>query len=371
MDSLDYLSIQPTNESTERLLNVLKDISHKVEIDSNFSIRHPDYKPFAIFKQAAEHFQKMPKQIQQKYLILQLRSFLYGIYYNGLMQNSLRLNGEGNNLSLKLENNTFLGVDLEFYKRLHQSNVGTGYFEPGWYILREEVDGSLAAKKKELRVHIQRKKHLQPEHQAAVVGDCVAIKMPKNLVQNGFYIAVGNMGLHHYDNSENQSIIVRVYFNFTHEGALVVMGSLTKHLNELAIPNYFKVLYNPKEYQRYDCGVLYFDKRDYEAVVKILQIVYQENKSHFKSDTPLFTKHLAPGLALAEEPNRKFTSSESFGMNRCQIIANGLLEAWNEGNNSPSAKMKAILNQFSLSGIDLQRVYINADSEDIYTNFNQ
>jgi len=39
-------------------------------------------------------------------------------------------------------------------------------------------------------------------------------------------------------------------------------------------------------------------------------------------------KLLAPGLALAEEPNQKFTAQESFGMNRCQIITNGFLEAW-------------------------------------------
>lgn len=366
MDSFDSLSIQPSNEATEKLFNVLKDIALNVEIDSNFSIHHPDYKPFTILDDTVEHFQKMPKKIQQKYLNSQLRNFLYGIYYNGSMQNSLRLNPEGNDLLLKLENNTFLGVNLEFYERLHQSNVGTGYFEPGWYILREEIDGSLAVKKKDLRLHIYRHKHLQLEHQSAVVGDCVAIKMPKNLVQNGFYVAVSNMGLHRYD-TEDQSVTVRVYFNLTPEGAVVVMGSLTKHINELAIPNYFKVSYNPEEYQRYDCGVLYFDKRDYKGVREVLQIVYQENKSHFQAEIPLFTKKLAPGLALAEEPKQKFTSSESFGMNRCQIVANGLLQAWYQKDNSPSKRIKAILNQFSLSGIDLHCIYLNANSNDIYT----
>ena len=76
-------------------------------------------------------------------------------------------------------------------------------------------------------------------------------------------------------------------------------------------------------------------------------------------------------MALAEEPNQKFTSSESFGMNRCQIVANGLLEAWYEGDNSPLARIKAISKQFSLLEIDLQRVYLNGDSEDIYTQLDQ
>jgi len=367
MESLDYLLVQPINQSTERLLKILKDITYKVEIDSNFAIKHPDYKPYEISDDAVTHFQKMPQQIQQKYLGLRLRNFLYGIYYNGSMQNLLKLDAEENDTSPNLKNNTFLGVDSQFYEQLHKSNVGKGYFETGWHVIKEEIDGSLAVKKKDLRLHVQRDKHLLPQHQAAVVGDYVAVKMPKNLVQNGFYVAVSNMGLYRYENVEQKSEIVRVYFHFTIEGAVAVMSNLTTHLNELAIPNYFKVLYNPQEYERYDCGVLYFDKRDFQVVIEALQIIYQENKSYFKVDIPLFTKYLAPGLALAEESNRKFTSSESFGMNRCQIIANGLLDAWYRRENSPPERIKSILNHFSVAHIDLQRTYLNADSEDIYT----
>ncbi|AFY52807.1 hypothetical protein Riv7116_0199 [Rivularia sp. PCC 7116] len=370
MDFLDSLLIKTTNESTKRIVNVLKDIVYRLQINSDFSIRHPSYQPYTISDDAVLHFQKMPENIQQKYLGLRLRNFLYGIYYNGSMQSYLKLDSEEDRTSAKFKNSTFLGVDLEFYERLHKSNLGKGYFEPGWHILKEEVDGSLAVKKKDLRLHIQREQHLQTEHQAAVVGDCVAVKMPKNLVQNGFYVAVSNIGLYYYETSEQQPAIVRVYFHFTVEGAVTVMASLTKHFNELDIPGYFKVLYNPKEYERYDCGVLYFDKRDFQAVRKVLQIVYQENKSYFKAEIPLFAKYLAPGLALAEESNNKFNSSESFGMNRCQVIANGLLDAWYRGDNSPSERIQSILNHFSINEIDLQGSYLNADSEDIYTQLN-
>ena len=112
--------------------------------------------------------------------------------------------------------------------------------------------------------------------------------------------------------------------------------------------------------------VLYFDKSSYKLVHQVLQQIYQEHQPHFKSEVPLFTLQLAPGLALAEEPDQKFAERESFGMNRCQIIANGLLEAWNQGKNSLDEKMQAIFEQFVLSGIDLSRTYLNADSEDIY-----
>ena len=364
---LDSPQIQRSNVATGRLLDALQDIVSKVQIQSNFCIRHPDYKPFELPAEVVVRFQQMPADIQRKYLSLQLRSFLYGIYYNGCMRTALAPEADSNPLPLDLENNTLLGVDLGFYNRLHESNSGTGYFDPGWYVLREESDGSLAATKGSLRLHIERDKHLQPAQQAAVVGDSVAIRMPKNLVQNGFYMAVGNVGSNRLDPSKGQPVTVRIYFNLTPEGAVAVLGSLTRWLNEKAIPFSFKVLYNPGGYGRYDSGVLYFDKSDYEVVREVLQAVYGENESHFQPEVPLFTMQLASGLGLAEEPDQKFAHQESFGMNRCQIVANGLLEAWYNGDDFPEGRIKAILQQFFLLGIDLQRVHLNANSEVIYT----
>ena len=354
------------NNCSNRLQAVLEDIVNRVEIRSDFSVRHPNYKPLELPDEAIARFQKMPLKMQQKYLSLQLRSFLYGIYYSGSMRQALALDTEDNNLPLNLENNTVLGVDIEFYNRIHTSNSGRGYFEPGWSILKKESDGSLVVTKGGLRLHIERDLHLQSDEQAAVVGDTVAIKMPKNRVQNGFYVSVGNTraNLH-----QEESVLVRVYFNLTPDGAVGVMGDLTQQLNEQNIPFDFKVLYNPQDYQRHDSGVLYFDKSNYQQVHRILQQVYQEHQSHFKAEVPLFTLQLAPGLALAEEPDQKFAERESFGMNRCQIIANGLLEAKDRGKNSLDEKMQCILEQFSLSGVDLDRTYLNTDSKNIYQGF--
>jgi hypothetical protein len=364
---LDSQPIQLITGSTGRLLDVLQDIVHKVELQSDFSIRHPDYKPLELPTEAVNRFQQMPGDMQHKYLSLMLRSFLYGIYYNGSMKTALAPETDTNRLPLDLENNTVLGVDVKFYNRLHESNSGTGYFDPDWSVIRQESDGSLAVIKGGLKLHIEPEEHLQSSDQAAMVGDLVAIRMPKNLVQNGFYMAVGNVGSHRFDYSEDRSVLVRIYFNLTPEGAVAVMGSLTQLLNERAIPFSFKVLYNPKDYERYDSGVLYFDKRDYEAVGQVLKIVYREHHLQFQAQVPLFTLQLAAGLGLAEEPDQKFADRESFGMNRCQIVANGLLEAWHQGDYSPEGRMKAILQHFSIMGIDLQRTHLNAKSEDIYT----
>ncbi len=365
---LDSPPIQLPDVATGRLLDALQDIVSKVQIQPDFCIRHPDYKPFKLPAEVVARFQQMPGDIQRKYLSLQLRSFLYGIYYNGSMRTALAPEADSNPLPLDLENNTLLGVDLGFYNRLHQSNSGTGYFDPGWYVLREENDGSLAVTKGSLRLHIERDRHLQPAQQAAIVGDSVAIRMPKNLIQNGFYMAVSNAGLNRLDDSQSHPVMVRIYFNLTPEGAVAVMGSLTRQLNDIPIPFTFKALYNLADYGRYDSGVLYFEKSNYEAVCQVLESVYAERQAYFHPEVPLFTMQLAPGLGLAEEPDRKFAAQESFGMNRCQIVANGLLEAWHNGDDSSEGRMDAILQQFSLLEIDLQRVYLNANSKDTYTS---
>ncbi len=363
MQLLDSLPSQLSASAPDRVLDSLQDIANNVQIQSNFCINHPAYKPFEIPTEVVTRFQRIPLELQNKYLSLQLQSFLYGIYYNGSMQAALAADASATDLALhqNLENNTFLGVDLEFYDRLHKSNSGEGYFDPSWQVLRQEPDGSLAVTKGGLTLHIERDRHLQPAEQSATVGDSVAIRMPRNFVQNGFYMAVSDAG------SDTHPQTVRVYFNLTPEGAVAVMESLTRQLNETKIPFTFKVLYNPSDYGRYDSGVLYFEKSNYEVVRQVLKSVYAKERSHFPIDVPLFTKLLAPGLALAEEPDYKFATQESFGMNRCQIVVNGLLEARQKGDESTECRMAFIRQHFSLLGIDWQRAYLNANSEDIYT----
>jgi len=363
MQLLDSPQSQLSASAPERVLDSLQDIANHVQIQPNFCINHPAYKPFEIPAEVVTRFQRIPLALQNKYLSLQLQSFLYGIYYNGSMQAALATDVSSDNLALhqNLENNTFLGVDLEFYDRLHKSNSGEGYFDPGWQVLRQESDNSLVVRKGGLTLHIKRDRHLQPIEQSASVGNLVAIRMPRNLVQNGFYMAVSDAG------PDTHPQTVRVYFNLTPEGAVAVMASLTRQLNEIRIPFTFKVLYNPSDYGRYDSGVLYFEKSNYETVRQVLRSVYTENQLHFRTEVPLFTKLLAPGLALAEEPDCKFAAVESFGMNRCQIVANGLLSARQNGDESPDSRMASIRQHFSLLGIDWQRSYLNANSEDIYT----
>jgi hypothetical protein len=368
--------MQLLDSSSIQLLDALQDIVSNVRINSNFCISHPNYQPMELPAEVVARFQQLPTDIQNKYLSLRLRSFLYVIYYNGSYEASLA--DDANLVSVPLhqhlENNTMRGLNLEFYQGLHESNHGEGYFDPGWTVLRQESDGILAVKKNGLTLHIERKPDLQLGSQSPTVGDAIAILMPRNLLENGFYVAVGNAGLVNRPYPDGAFPTVDIYFNLSPEGAAPVMDSITQQLNEIKIPFTFKVLYNPSDYGRYDSGCLHFERSNYWAVRQVLQTVYAQKRclrraspTHFQKSIPLFAKLLALGLGLAEEPNCKFAASESFGMNRCQIIANGLLSAWLEGDDSKEARMTSIRQHFSRLGIDLQRPYLNANSEDIYT----
>ncbi|KAF3890006.1 MULTISPECIES: hypothetical protein [Nostocales] len=180
------------------MLNSLQDIASKVQLESNFCIRHPDYKPLELPPDVVARFQHLLLQLQTKYRSLQLRSFLYGIYYNGSLRKALVAEADSSQLrpEQNLENNQFQGVDLKFYEQLHNSNRGSGYFDPGWRVLRQEADGTLAVIKDNLTLHIERERHLRSEHQSAMVGDLVDICLPRNRVQSGFYMAMSNASSH-------------------------------------------------------------------------------------------------------------------------------------------------------------------------------
>ncbi|WP_019499235.1 T3SS effector HopA1 family protein [Pseudanabaena sp. PCC 6802] len=363
---------KPTSDfAQEKLFDALEDIVNRIEIKPDLSIHHPDYKPLELSEEAIASIRAVSPDLLDKYLSSQLQSFLYGIYYNGHSRTVLAPETEMPDIWLHKhqKNNTYLGVDLEFFSRLHASNKGKGYFDPGWQVVGQESDGSLFVKKNGLTLYIEptganaepKFYRLPTTEQSTALGDIVAIRMPRNLVQNGFYMAASDRGVNTYPQT------VRVYFNVTDEGAIAMMQSLTQQLNAIDISFTFKVLYNPFDYNRCDAGVLYFERSNYPGVCQVLQSVYNEHRIYFKDDIPLFTKFLAPGLALAEEPDRKFADKESFGLNRCQIVANGLIEARANGDESPNARLEAIYQQFSQLGIDLHRPYLNPSSEDIYT----
>lgn len=345
-----------------QLLEIFQDIANHIRIEPcNFFVSHHNYQVPKLEAELIERLQKLPQEMQDKYLTSLLQNLIYSIYFDGLLvQKQLIKIGYKTGLE-----NALFEIDWEFYERLHKNNEGKGSFHPNFRVLRQEVDGSLAVQLFGVTLHIQRERHLQLKDQSATVGNLVAVSMPSSQLKPGYYTAIGDVV------SSSDGLPVLIYFNFSPEGAVAFMKGLTTQLNVLKVFFTFLASYNPSYYGGYYSAFMRFNKHDYELIWRVLNEIYIENKSFFQKQVPTFTKTLAPGVGLAEEPEYEFEFLKDFGMNRCTIITNALMKAHNNGDESKKSRMRYILEHFEQLGIDIEHPYLNPNSEDIYTPLDQ
>lgn len=342
---------------SSQLLTALEDIAKNVSIQSNFWITHPDYPPLEVETAVFNSLQQLPLETQHNYLSLQLRNFLYQIYFNGERKCNLATDVNSDHQELA-NNNTANGLNVEFIQRLQASNRGKGYFDPGWQVQKEVENRKLAVNKNNLTLHIDRDRHLQLVDRFATCGDTIAIKMPSNLMDDGFYVAVGNTG------KITSDAAVEIYFNVSAEGAIAMMSAITHQLNQITMPFTFKVLFDPSDYDYFDTGVLKFDRDRYPVIRDILEHIYRENRAYFRTAVPLFTKLLAPGLSLSESPNESELEEKNFGKHRCQLVADALLTAWQQGNELREHRLSLMRQYFAESKIDWKQPYLNPNCQD-------
>jgi hypothetical protein len=383
---------------------ILQIICSEIEIQTDGTVRSAkstNLEPIAPF------FNQFPLALQDRYLCLYLRSLIYQHYFRADYINSTGSSGylvisqayvtsgkgfspygenkvypeiqfqpqtqknhstaaaQLSSRSIFSENDTNGVFHLAFYQQLHESNQGHGFYDPDWLIIADEPNGLTAVQKDQLILHIERQKYLKPEEQKAAIGEEVTVWMPRNRLESGFYIAVGDT----FFATETQLDVERVtvYLNIEADGAAVILQAITSVLNALAIPFQLKLPYDPSAYDCLAAGSLLLRKTDYPSVTLALQQVYASHSSYFRAEVPPFTQQLAPGWAIAEVPLQTFTPGEDFGLNRCHVIAEGLLTAWRNGQHPPDARLSAILDRFANLGFDWEHLYLNPSAADIYT----
>ncbi|MBW4658219.1 MAG: phosphotransferase [Drouetiella hepatica Uher 2000/2452] len=367
----DILNRDALNRDAFHQQTPLQDLVNHIQIKAHCCIHHPRYSPSQPPEAIASRLPMLPADLQRGYLKAQLQNYLYDIYFSGeiclgdetgfsgTQEFAQTLQAEGYRPP-SLENNRVHGLDVRFYEQLRRSNWGEGYFDPEWQVVRRESDGTFAVQKEELTLHIDPLRHLPAETRSPSIGDIVAIRLPKNRIETGFYVAVGNAGL-----VPDDSPAIELYFNVTPAGAIALMQNLTQRLNAIALPFVFKVLSDPVAYGRYDAGILQVERSRSEQLWPVLQQVYAAiAPEQVHATTPLFTKTLAPGLGLAEEPEEN--TAEDFGTKCCKLVAEGLLSVWQTKSDSPQARMSAIRQQLMEQGLNWQKPYLNPHSEDIY-----
>jgi hypothetical protein len=246
-----------------------------------------------------------------------------------------------------------------FVEALSAANCGTGHWEEGW-IVRLISDSEIIVYRQGLELSARIEDLFVPEGNSVATATPLSVRYPKEFlgISPGFYMAHGNAAL----SDDGLQGIVRFYFNLTADGALSLMKQATLMLNQAQLPFNLKVLNDRQGYSRCDSVVLYIRKSDYGHVATIVKEINQDVSIHLKQRTPVFTKSLAPGVGLAEEPGQ----DSSFGEHRCRLLADGILRAYEQRKKSLNERLRIVAERFAEDGIDLEMPFLNPGSADDY-----
>jgi hypothetical protein len=196
----------------------------------------------------------------------------------------------------------------------------------------------------------------RPEHDhppSLEPGGAVALFHPAALpaISPGFFMAVS-------DAPFPPAAVLRFYWNIVPRGASVLMRAVTGRLNAAGVPFRFKVLDTPDAYERADSAVLYLPREAANYAAASLTAIYRDAAAFLDPAVPSLTLSLVPGLGVAEDP----PGGESFGVSRCRLIAQGLNDAFEAGDESAQGKMDAVRRRFSTSGLSTAAPYLSAES---------
>jgi hypothetical protein len=230
-----------------------------------------------------------------------------------------------------------------FLAQLRAANPVRQRMQAGWSLIQIDQTGVLLADSSgaQRRAAIQ---EIAPYAGGLVPGQPVRVAVPRETVSGpgGHYVVFGRPVPEARTGRQ-----VRFYWNVPAEAAARFL-ELGAGLERRRIPFQAKVPVAPELYGRADCGVLYLALEDVEAALDLVADGYSALKPTIRPSTPLFARRLAPGLAFAESP----PTGESFGMNRCRLVAEGLVAACERGTNDAAGRMAAVCERFVGYGLD-------------------
>ena len=253
-------------------------------------------------------------------------------------------------------------VDEQFVNELSAANSSREYFDRGWQILSQLPTGHYIAGKNGLtRILFAGEFISHSDFRGPVKdGTKISIFCPREskTMHPGFYYVFGEA----VGDQQDDSGLLRFYWNIQADGAVNLTRLLTERLNRFQLPFRFKLVNNRLGYDRSDAAILYVNHRYYRPVAELVADVHQQVSDQLESDTPLFSKQMAAGLGLAEEP----TTGESFGQQRCRILAEAIWSVYELNLEKDDQQLEEIRKQFELNGINVDFPYLNAGSTGDY-----
>jgi hypothetical protein len=301
------------------------------------------------------HNQTHDAQQQKQFLESQLSLALYSRIYCGMPDGKMLMT-----LPKRNEREAFM-------QTLSLANSSLETPDQNWKIYHADAQGIWAEKNGRLRqAYPNRFIPAIPNAPLAVNQYIHFLRQKENRhIQQVFYYVHSNRYMEH------DAPQVRIYWHITPDGAAPLIKLITDLLNQNGIAFNFKCLNHPDLYNRADSAVLYLEKRYFDYTLRVLKPHLSSLAKYMLETSPLFTQTIARGLSFAEDPG----NGQSFGMHRCQLIAKGLLMAYEKKSISAGTIEAERINQrcitevFNSKGIEITRLHLNPHSLSLPVEF--
>jgi hypothetical protein len=252
--------------------------------------------------------------------------------------------------------------DDTFLAELSAAHAGRERWDSGWQTHRLLPSGQIIAQKGGSTRLLWPGEFVSHEGPGIAMreGARVSVYVPRDSkeMQPGFYFVFSET----ISDQQDDYNLLRFYWHVKPTGAPLLVSLITREFNRFQLPFRFKSLAIRTFYERSDAAVLYINKRFYRISAELQADIHSELQDHLGAETPLFTKHLATGLGLAEEPG----NGESFGQNRCRILAEGIWNAYEKGLQTEEERLQEVRQQFERKGLILDFPFLNPHSSDQY-----
>ena len=235
-----------------------------------------------------------------------------------------------------------------FRRALSQANCGRGSWQPGWRVAEVQHDAVAVVRADGLRL-------IAPPEDCRVDGALAQVRVPKEQAGGGVLRALG-------DAAPPAGDLLRLYWSVAAAGAVTLVARATYALNRAGLPFRLDMRDDPARYARAAAAELLLARADFAAATKLLRPVARALAPHLADTAPAFTKPLARGLAVAEQP----ADGLGFGEHRCALLAEAVVTARERGLQASAERLAVARAGFEDAGISLAAPYLQPGSSDAY-----
>jgi hypothetical protein len=253
-------------------------------------------------------------------------------------------------------------VDSELVEAMSRANATRERWEHGWTVEQILPHGQIVARQGNHSRNVWPGQFISKDGPAAMLRAGAEISIfyarESRSLQSGFYYAFGEAA----EDYNRGFSLVRMYLNTTADGAPKFVGAVTSRLNRFHVPFRLKCATARNQFDRTDVAVIYLSKQFFPIASELMLDVHAQIADSLEDDVPLFSKKIAKGLSVAEDPG----TGESFGQSRCHRLAQSIWDCYQSGDQSNDGRLKRFRTLLSQSGINPDHWHLNAGSLDWY-----